>query len=95
MADSVGTVTAVGMVIVDKEDYDEETFYHGTTDANVFDRALGTAQTKQKNTVSITKSGSYYGCTYYAKTFVIYTDAKTGEAVTIYSDMIEVTKPAP
>lgn len=92
---SIGTVVSAGMIIVDKEDYNPDTFYHGSGDSKLFDRAVSSAQIKQKNTCGVGKSGSDYDHTYYAATFVIYKDAKTGQNITIHSDMIETTKPAP
>ncbi|MBQ1977862.1 MAG: leucine-rich repeat protein, partial [Ruminococcus sp.] len=93
--ESIGKVTAAGLIITDKEDYKAETFLHGSGDSKLFDRTVGSSQVKQKNTTSVTKGDSFYEHTYCAAIFVVYTDAKTGQSVTIYSDMIEVTKPAP
>ena len=92
---TIGVVTSAGLMVVNKNDYNEDTFYHGTTDTNVFDRALGASATLQQNTYSIGKSSSYYDNTYVACTFVVYTDATTGESVTVYSELIEVYKSAP
>ena len=90
----VGNVVSAGLMIVNKVDYNEANFYHGTTDSKVFDRALGSTQTKDKNTTGITKSGSYYDNTYIAATFVIYKDTN-GTQHTVYSEFVEVYKPAP
>ena len=91
---NVGKIKSVGLMIVDKDDYKEETFYHGSGDSNIFDRALGTAQTKDKATYGISKSSSYYDNTYIACTWLVYTDAN-GVDHTVYSDYVEVFKPAP
>lgn len=93
--ESIGTVTSAGLMVVNLEDYNEDTFYHGTSDTKVFDRALGASAVMQKNSYSIAKSASYYDNTYIACTFVVYTDAVTGESVTVYSANTEVYKYAP
>ncbi len=90
---AVGTVTALGIIIVDKADYNADTFVHGTTDAKVFDRAFSN-RVAQSGEYSATKTGSVYDHTYVAAMWLTYTDATTGEAVTVYSDAIEVYKPA-
>ncbi|MBQ1977541.1 MAG: InlB B-repeat-containing protein, partial [Ruminococcus sp.] len=90
---SVGTITNYGLVIVDAADYNEDTFYHGSGDSKIFDRASKATTVVGVKSMSI--SGRTYDHTYYAKAFIIYTDAVTGETVTVYSDMIETYKPAP
>lgn len=91
----VGTIKSAGLIIVDKDDYNADTFYHGSGDSKIFDRALGAAQTSQnKNEYSIGKTGSYYDNTYIASAWVIYTDAN-GVEHTVHSDMVEVYKQAP
>jgi len=92
---SIGTVTGAGLMQINQADYKEETFYHGSGDSKMFDRTFGAAQIKNKNTYSINKTGSLYDNTYVACLFIIYTDAATGQSVTIYSDILVTTKPAP
>ncbi|MBR2724481.1 MAG: hypothetical protein IKB72_03490, partial [Ruminococcus sp.] len=92
---SIGKVTAAGLMWVNQNDYNEETFKHGSGDSKLFDRTFGSAYIKNKNTYSINKTGSLYGNTYVACLFVIYTDATTGQSVTIYSDLAIIEKPAP
>ena len=93
--ESIGTVTAAGLMWINEADYNEDTFKHGSGDVKLFDRAFAAQFIKQKNTYSINKTGSLYGNTYVACLFVIYTDAVTGEDVTVYSDPAVITKPAP
>jgi len=93
--ESIGTVTAAGLMWINEADYNEDTFKHGSGDGKLFDRTFAAQFIKQKNTYSINKTGSLYGNTYVACLFVIYTDATTGESVTIYSDSAIITKPAP
>jgi len=93
--ESIGTVTAAGLMWINEADYNEDTFKHGSGDGKLFDRTFAAQFIKQKNTYSINKTGSLYGNTYVACLFVIYTDAVTGESVTIYSDPAVITKPAP
>ena len=93
--ETVGTVTNVGFMIVNKSDYNEETFYLGTTDSKVFTGTLPAANNVPKKTFTAGKGGSLYDNTYVACTWVKYKDAATGEIVTIYSELIEVYKPAP
>ncbi len=90
--ESIGTVTNAGLMIVNKNDFNADTFYHGTEDKNVFDRALGSAQISQSNSYGIVKHDSLYDNTYCACTWVQYTDAATGETITVYSDIAEITK---
>ena len=93
--EAIGTVTAAGLMWINEADYNEDTFKHGSGDVKLFDRTFAAQFIKQKNTYSINKTGSLYGNTYVACLFVIYTDAVTGESVTIYSDPAVITKPAP
>ncbi len=90
--ESIGTVTNAGLMIVNKNDYNADTFYHNSGDVNIFDRALGSAQISQSNSYAIIKSDSKYDNTYCACTWVQYTDAATAETITVYSDIAEVTK---
>ena len=91
--ESMGTITNYGIVIVDADDYNPDTFYHGSGDSNLFDRAA--KATNAVDTKSLTVSGREYDHTYYAIAFIIYQDAATGQTVTHNSDMIEITKLAP
>jgi len=93
--EAIGTVTAAGLMWINEADYNEDTFKHGSGDVKLFDRTFAAQFIKQKNTYSINKTGSLYGNTYVACLFVIYTDATTGESVTIYSDSVAIIKPAP
>ncbi len=88
--ESVGTLSLVGLIIFDANDYNADTFYHGSGDSKVFDRGL--SGQAAKGTYGIGKTGSLYGHTYYACTWAQYVDAVTGETVTVYSDMITVEK---
>jgi len=89
---SVGTITNYGLVIVDEADYNEDTFYHGSTDSKLFDRAAKATTATGTKSMGIARS---YDHTYYAIGFIIYTDAVTGETKTVYSAMIVTYKPAP
>ncbi len=89
--EAVGEFSLAGLMVVDAEDYNADTFYHGSGDSKIFDRALSGSMLIPKNTYGIAKSASYYGHTYYACTWVQYIDAN-GEIVTVYSDMITVEK---
>ena len=91
---SIGKVTAVGIIIVDKADYNEDTFVHGTTDTKVFDRAFAN-KVAQSGEYAPSKTGSTFDHTFVAAMWITYTDAVTGESVTVYSPIIEVYKPAP
>ena len=90
----VGTIKSVGLMIVNKKDYNADTFYHGSGDSKIFDRALSSTVTTDKNTYGIGKNSSYYDNTYIACTWVIYTDA-SGAEHTVYSEFAEIYKPAP
>jgi hypothetical protein len=89
--EAVGEFKLAGLMVVDAEDYNPDTFYHGSGDSKLFDRALSGSMLIPKNSYGITKGASYYGHTYYACTWVQYVDAN-GETVTVYSDMVEVQK---
>ncbi len=79
-----------GMLVVDKENYNAETFYYGTSDSNVTPIVPSAAQAAEM-TYNITKTKSYVGHTYVAVAFVTYTDAQ-GVEHTIYSELVEVEK---
>ncbi len=89
--EAVGEFKLAGLMVVDAEDYNADTFYHGSGDSKLFDRALSGSMLIPKNSYGITKGASYYGHTYYACTWVQYVDAN-GETVTVYSDIVEVEK---
>ncbi len=89
--EAVGEFSLAGLMVVDAEDYNADTFYHGSGDSKLFDRALSGSMLIPKNTYGIAKGASYYGHTYYACTWVQYVDAN-GETVTVYSDMVTVEK---
>jgi len=93
--ESIGTVITVGMLITDKTDYNADTFFHNSGDSKLFDRTLSSTHVKQKNVYSINKADCFYDQTYCAVMFVIYTDSKTGEPITVYSDMVESYKLKP
>ena len=78
-----------GIVAVNKAYYNDSAFFHGTTDTNVYDRK-GNEGTKPANTYVWT-GPIYSGETWVAKAFVKYTDA-SGETITLYSDLYEITK---
>jgi len=90
---SVGKITNYGLVIVDAADYNADTFYHGSGDSKLFDRAA--KATNAVDTKSMGVGSRSYDHTYYAIAFIIYTDAVTGQATTVYSAMIITYKPAP
>ena len=90
--ETVGEVVSAGLIVVDKGEYNADTFYHTTEDIEVFDRVLDSEQITQKNTYNIGKSESYYNHTYIARVFVVYNDMATGKSVTVYSDEIETYK---
>ena len=87
----IGTVSNAGLILVDKSDYNVETFYHSTTDTNIFDKAVSPEAIKDSYTVRINKGSSFYGHTYIVRMWLIYSD-KGGVEHTIYSDLLEVTK---
>ena len=83
------TYLGAGIIAVKEDNYNEEDFYNGTTNKNVYDRTLDTKK----------PIGSAYwvgpvasGETWYAKAWVKYTDNATGEVVTVYSDLFEAVK---
>ena len=91
--DSIGTVTGVGIIIVDKDNYNEDTFVHGTTDSNVVDYAFSN-KVAQSGEYAPTKSGSLYEHTYVAAMWVQIQVEGQEEPLTVYSPIIEVYKPA-
>ena len=82
------TFMAAGLVAVNKDNYSEATFFHGTTDTNVWDRAAANAESKGVyNWTGPVMSGQ----TWMAKAWVQYKDAE-GNLCLEYSDLFEVTK---
>ncbi len=80
----------VGILGVNKDNYNEETFYTGTTDSNVYDR--GPSGTAAYSGTSVwAKSNVTVGQTWVAKAYVQYRDAN-GNIQTVYSDLTEATK---
>ncbi|MBR3971499.1 MAG: InlB B-repeat-containing protein [Ruminococcus sp.] len=83
------TFVKVGILAVNKANYNEATFKAGTTDSNVYDRSPGSPTAS--GAFSWTKSNVAAGQTWVAKAYVQYRSA-SGELVTVYSDMVEATK---
>ena len=82
------TFMAAGLVAVNKDNYSEATFFHGTTDTNVWDRAAVNAESKGVyNWTGPVMSGQ----TWMAKAWVQYKDAE-GNLCLEYSDLFEVSK---
>ncbi len=78
-----------GILATNKNNYNEETFLHGTTDTGVYDRLV----------VDDKAIGSAYwigpvasGETWVAKAWVQYVDLNTGEMVVVHSDLFTCTK---
>ncbi len=88
---SVGNITNAGLIIVNQNDYNENTFYHGSGDSKLFDRALAASEVKASNTYTIHKGSSVVGETYIATLWLIYTDVN-GDSHTIYADPVTVEK---
>ncbi|MBQ3158070.1 MAG: hypothetical protein IJB98_00070 [Clostridia bacterium] len=89
------SVVNTGFIVVNKADYKEETFKVGTTDTNVSVLTLGKAYRVHNSAFAADKGSMKYDNTYVAATWATYVDATTGQQVTVYSDAIEVYKPAP
>ena len=88
------TVVRAGIIAVKSDNYNEDTFYAGSTDSNVYTRP-NMALTDQSGTSSWTKSNVASGDTWYAKAFVTYTyvdENGVTQTVTAYSDLAEATK---
>lgn len=93
---TLGKVFNYGILFVNENDYKEDTFYHGSGDSKMFDRAVSATSNVDVKSLTLSQNqGIAYDNTFIAKAFVIYTDAATGEAVTVYSDAITVYKAAP
>ena len=84
------TYQASGIVAVDKEYYQADMLYHGTTDSNVKDRSVSAPHNKATGSYSWT---GYIdsGETWVAMAWVQYTDSD-GNTHIEYSDLFEVTK---
>ena len=83
------TYIAGGLIAVNKDFYSEETFYHGTTDTNVWDKVGNTGTSP--NSTYIWTGPVYSGETWVAKAWVQFKDA-TGVVHTIYSDLYTAVK---
>ncbi len=80
-----------GILAVDKDKYNSDTFYVGTTDANVYDRSPSGDMLKPENTYTWTKSAVSQGQVWLAVAYVQYRDAD-GNVVTVCSEMAEAVK---
>ena len=76
-----------GLIAVNKDNYNEETFYVGTSDSNVYDRS----STVNNGVFNWSKSNVFSGQTWVAKAYVQYRD-ENGDIQTVYSDLFEATK---
>ncbi len=85
------TFVKAGVVAVNKDNYNEETFVAGSADDNVYDRSPSGANLKPVNTYSWSKSNVTSGQTWMAKAYVQYRDA-SGQIVTVYSSVVEAIK---
>ena len=82
------TFMAAGLVAVNKANYNESTFVHGTSDTNVWDRAAtGAESSGLYNWTGPVMSGQ----TWVAKAWVQYKVAE-GNVQTVYSTLLEVVK---
>ncbi len=84
------TFVKSGILAVNKDYYNEETFVAGTSDSNVYDRSPS-GTNKPDGSVSWTKSSVTDGQTWVACAYVQYKDAK-GSVITVYSELREATK---
>ena len=82
------TFAGAGHIAVDKTAYNKDTFYHGTSDTNVFDR---NADSNQPSGTYVWTGPFYVGHTVYVKTWVQYF-TEAGELVIIYSDLYAITR---
>ena len=85
------TFVDAGIVAVNKDNYNEETFTAGSADGNVYDRGPSGENIRPVNTFTWTKSNVTSGQTWCAKAYVQYRNAE-GAVVTVYSDIVEATK---
>ena len=82
------TFIAGGLIAVDATVYNESTFYHGTSDKNVYDKT--NSSSKPVNTYIWT--GPFYeGHTVYVKGWVQYYD-ENGEIITIYTETFSAVR---
>ena len=94
--ETLGKITNYGILFVNANDYNEDTFYHNSGDNKMFDRAVSvTGNTATKSLTLSQNQGIAYDNVYVAMAFVVYTDAETGQSVTVYSALTEVYKQAP
>ncbi len=84
------TFVKAGILAVNKDNYNEDTFVAGTEDGNVYDRSPSGTNIPI-NSVSWTKSSVTSGQTWMAKAYVQYRDA-SNQIVTVYSSVVEATK---
>ena len=90
--ESIGKVTNSGLLLVNANDYDESTFYHGSGDSKlILDRSFGAADAVNTGSKIINKNNSYVGNTYIATFWIVYTDAN-GQTQTIHADPVTVEK---
>ncbi len=85
------TFIKAGIVAVNKDNYNEETFTAGSADSNVYDRSPSGTNLIPVNNFSWTKSNVTPGQTWVAKAYVQYKNAQ-GNIITVYSDTVEATK---
>ncbi|MBQ7999685.1 MAG: hypothetical protein IJ298_00525, partial [Ruminococcus sp.] len=85
------TFVDAGILAVNKDNYNEATFYVGTTDSNVYDRGPSGADIKPVNSYTWTKSNVSAGQTWVAMAYVQYRTAD-GVLHTVYSDLVEAAK---
>lgn len=84
------TFTRAGIILVNENNFNEDTFYHGTTDSNVTDYAPGTSSQKPTNSRTTNKSGINEGETWIGACWVMYVDADGNDQI-MYSDYVTVT----
>ena len=85
------TFVKAGIVAVNKDNYNEETFVAGSADSNVYDRNPDAANNIPANTFTWTKSNVASGQTWVAKAYVQYKDS-SGTIITVYSPVVEAVK---
>ncbi len=85
------TFVKAGILAVNKDNYNEDTFVAGTEDGNVYDRSPSGTNLKPVNTFSWNKSNVTPGQTWVGKAYVQYRDA-SNQIITVYSSVVEATK---
>ncbi len=80
-----------GILAVNKDNYNEETFYAGTSDGNVYDRTPSGGTLKAEGSGAWTKSAVTTGQVWVAVAYVQYRDLDGG-IITVYSDVAEAVK---